>query len=534
MDFSFPVLSNGSSINIENIPNIQPSKFLRRPDLPAFTRLEIVFEAYCAKIFKIWGTITDLALFHNVSRTFIYNQLAVFEEIVNFAFGVDVKPEDATDKKDAVELMASLRMEGKCSIGSIVTIMNRFDFRFSSQGTVSQYLNKLGTVLTDTLNIIDDTQPIVLLSDEIFSDSTPILITVEPKSTAILKIQLADKRRAEEWKKHWLCLVNNGFEAIYVVTDEGTGLCAGHDLVFDGLVRQPDTFHAIAHRLGIWIERLEKTAYKAIGAEYDSERKLASACSNEVIAKRTKQYEEARSKAKKAVDIYDNFFFLYHCVISELKPFHSNNGKLRDRKQAEDTIHTALDMLESLENKKISKTVSQIRRTMPNLLNYFDVASKIVAKLEGLPIDTNALSSLCLAWQWHKAKIKAKKAARRNLCNDKEQFCLDFATGYLQEDFDIFKDRIYKELDSIVQSSALVECINSIVRPYLNNSKGQINQEALNLIMHYHNHRRYVAGERKGKTPIEILTGKKQENDWIELLFELVEEKEPQFFSKAA
>ncbi len=52
--------------------------------------------------------------------------------------------------------------------------------------------------------------------------------------------------------------------------------------------------------------------------------------------------------------------------------------------------------------------------------------------------------------------------------------------------------------------------------------------------MHYHNHRRYVAGERKGKTPIEILTGKKQENDWIELLFELVEEKEPQFFSKAA
>jgi len=85
-----------------------------------------------------------------------------------------------------------------------------------------------------------------------------------------------------------------------------------------------------------------------------------------------------------------------------------------------------------------------------------------------------------------------------------------------------------------VQSSALVECINSIIRPYLNNSKGQVNQEALNLMMFYHNHRRYTAGKRTKKTPIEILTGKQQDKDWLKLLFELVDEKEPQFFSAAA
>jgi len=44
----------------------------------------------------------------------------------------------------------------------------------------------------------------------------------------------------------------------------------------------------------------------------------------------------------------------------------------------------------------------------------------------------------------------------------------------------------------------------------------------LNLIMDYHNHRRYVAGKRKGKTPIEILTNKKQDKDWLELLLEKV------------
>jgi len=71
----------------------------------------------------------------------------------------------------------------------------------------------------------------------------------------------------------------------------------------------------------------------------------------------------------------------------------------------------------------------------------------------------------------------------------------------------------------------MVECINSILRPYLNNSKNQVTQEFLNLFMFYHNHRRYHAGKRKDKTPMEILTGKEQKEDWITLLQQEVREK---------
>ncbi|MBA7635083.1 hypothetical protein ES703_42683 [subsurface metagenome] len=53
---------------------------------------------------------------------------------------------------------------------------------------------------------------------------------------------------------------------------------------------------------------------------------------------------------------------------------------------------------------------------------------------------------------------------------------------------------------------------------YLNTTKNNVTQGMLNLFMHYHNHRRYVAGKRKGKTPIEILTGKTQDKDWLELV----------------
>ena len=49
--------------------------------------------------------------------------------------------------------------------------------------------------------------------------------------------------------------------------------------------------------------------------------------------------------------------------------------------------------------------------------------------------------------------------------------------------------------------------------------------------MFYHNHRRYKDGKRKDKTPMEILTGKEQKKDWIELLFDVVKEKDPNFFT---
>ena len=140
-------------------------------------------------------------------------------------------------------------------------------------------------------------------------------------------------------------------------------------------------------------------------------------------------------------------------------------------------------------------------------------------------------SALCLAWQWKKGKIKTKKTKAKKFCAANEQDCLEYADGYLQEDYENVKEQIYKELNKIVQSSALVECINSIIRPYLNASKNHVTQKTLNLIMFYHNNRRYADGERKGKSPIEILTGKEQEKNWIELLFDVVKEKNSSFFT---
>ena len=97
-------------------------------------------------------------------------------------------------------------------------------------------------------------------------------------------------------------------------------------------------------------------------------------------------------------------------------------------------------------------------------------------------------------------------------------FWLACAAGLLGDAFDTLNALVVDKLDSIIRASSLVEMVNGLIRPSLNSCKGQITQETLNLIMFYHNHRRYKSGKRQGKAPLELLTGTPLETPWWELL----------------
>lgn len=509
-----------------------PARFLRREDLTQKTRFYIAIAALNAQFFGEWGKITQLARGFNISRTFVYMLAATMVSVSEVAFDVERLTTSSDSKRLRLECILSFRLEGQCSIERISEIMKRFDMPNASVGTVSQILTQAGSMLPKTASAEDDKiKVVVFLSDEIFSKDKPILVTVDPISSAILRIELADARKAENWKRHWKRIEENGHYAAYLVCDEGKGLCAAKAEALPDVVRQSDTYHAIAHQLGLWVERLEKAAYKAIDAEYRCFEKLDSARSDSVINKRIAEYEKAEIVAEEKIELYNSFHYLYRCLIAELNIF-GQDGRLRDRAEAENNLHVGLDLIESLRINKLNTEVKKVRRTLPDLLNYFDVAHGVIQKIENsMNIDHQALRALCLSWQWNKGAVKSKKAGRTQYCKENERFCLEYAEGHLQESYDDVKERVYGQLDTIVQSSALVECINSIIRPYLNGSKNQISQETLNLIMFYHNHRRYKSGKRKGKTPMEILTGKDQQEDWITLLLDHVEKKDPSFFS---
>ena len=201
-------------------------------------------------------------------------------------------------------------------------------------------------------------------------------------------------------------------------------------------------------------------------------------------------------------------------------------GNLRSAEQSKANLLEAISAMETLGHSKTNKQLKTIKNLVGQLFVFFTQAQKVVEQLEKrlqTPAERLAFKAICRAYQCQKNYRKAKKAARKKYYQQEEQLGLAQAEQLLEQstiDFASYKKQCYLQLDTIVQSSALVETINSIVRMYLNGAKNQTNQAQLNLIMFYHNHRRYVQGKRKNSTPMELLTGQQQDKDWLDLLLD--------------
>jgi hypothetical protein len=129
------------------------------------------------------------------------------------------------------------------------------------------------------------------------------------------------------------------------------------------------------------------------------------------------------------------------------------------------------------------------------------------------------VDALALAWH-HDHLFYQSHGKKKHYHRRESDDWLNFCEGLLDGQFDEFKVLVFEKLDSVVKASSLVEMVNSLIRPYLNSCKGHITQETLNLIMFYHNHRRYKSGKRQGKAPIELLTGEALKGDWVDLFIQ--------------
>jgi hypothetical protein len=472
--------------------------------------------------------IIGLAKKYQISRAFVYVLLNRLKENISKIFSPK-EQEKQILKKELISRMLLHRMVGKSSIEAISTIMKYDELDYSSVGFVSQSLSAIGALLPSVQIIpIDEKIEITAIADEIFIGNEPILITVEPRSSVILAIELVNDRKKVTWSEHISKIESDGkIEIVSMVTDEGTGLRSA--ISDKGIFWQPDTYHAIAHRLGKWVHILEQRAYKRIAIEYERKRVISSAKTKKIINQRRYKYNKAKKKTLEGIELYENFLYLYTHIIKELQPFHSN-GEIRDRVIAKEKIEVALELMKSLKHEHINSQITSIEKILPELLNYFEETKKAIQRCKKLGIDDETITTLTLAWQWDKALTKAKKEDRRKRAKTESLFYLEYAKDILGDNYEKIKIDVFFELNSIIQASSMVENINSILRPYLDHSKNQVTQEFLNLFAYYHNHRRYKAGKRKGKTPMEILTGEKQDKGWIEVLTDFIETVESNFF----
>ncbi len=99
--------------------------------------------------------------------------------------------------------------------------------------------------------------------------------------------------------------------------------------------------------------------------------------SDAVIDTRIAHYEAACRDAARKRECAENFCFLYHCLVNELRLF-DESGALRERQEAEGNMDAALELLDTLGVTSVTKAVTKIRRTLPHVLAYFEVAEAIM------------------------------------------------------------------------------------------------------------------------------------------------------------
>jgi len=182
------------------------------------------------------------------------------------------------------------------------------------------------------------------------------------------------------------------------------------------------------------------------------------------------------------------------------------------------------DMIAELTCAAISTALKPVRMHIDDLVVPFAQAEAIDAALRAV-VPHQVLDFLVLAWHHDHFSYQSPTKPKRYHHSERD-FWLACAAGLLGEAFDTLKALVFDKLDSIVRASSLVEMVNSLLRPYRNSCKGQITQEAFNLIMFYHNHRRYKSGKRQGQAPLALLTGKPLEAEWWALLLQQVTREE--------
>lgn len=483
-----------------------------------------------AALTEEWGIITHLAKAFHTNRGKIYALKTKLIEALSSFFTPTKEKNDSKSLEDTLKAMLVLRLEGKCSIESIHLVMKRLGFsKFASHGSISEILTYAGNALTEDIDHEqEEIQYLIAASDEIYAHSTAVLITVDPQSTAILRMEKVDTLNFTHWENHWTKIKINNCSINVLVNDNGKVMRKAQKNVLPDVLRQSDTFHAFPYKWGDDVKKLERKAYQAIGKE---EKMRIAMIKASYSAKSKEAYEKARNECEKQVEIYDALSYLYDCMIKILQVF-DKDGTLNTREEAENTVEAALELIEELSGDTFKKHIRATRTYLHELFVFLDQAREIVEKLNEKDLEEDAMRLCYTAWQYHKNMIKSKKAGRRQYFKKKEQDELELLKLLLDGSFSEIKEDVYWELNAITQSSAIIENINSIIRMYLNTTKNHITQPFLNLIRFYLNHRRFTAGERKGKTPLELLTGKTQNKDWLEMLMETIDWQGMSFFDK--
>jgi hypothetical protein len=428
---------------------------------------------------------------------------------------------------------------GNVSIRPLQVIMHEAFDQQRSVGWISQLRLLVGRRAGEKLRQID-TSPlgsVVVLRDETFFQGYPILLVVDPVSTTILFAQVCSDRQADTWGVALLMAQERGAVITGLVEDTpalAPKRSAGASVArFYAKSQQLADMEQVAVHKDSWhLEReggrvrlfLEKAAYRAMGQVIQLEKRLAKAWDDTLFEQ---HYLPALLQEEQAIAQHDAFaVWLGHlCDAFELVDWRS--GEIRDPATATWLLEEALTALASIDQPKVQgfvKTLRNHRQQLLTSLTWLEAAMSgfrqaVAEHLPDLEDQKRFERTVARHWRLQQALINGHRLLRSQAAQaeaDLNSLIAGDATSAR------LAACLLQILDNTTRTSSLIECINGLLKSFLNNRQCFHDQETmqayLDLFVLWHNMRPYQRGKRRGQSPYQIAGIDPGCNDWLELL----------------
>jgi hypothetical protein len=449
---------------------------------------------------------------YNVSRQFIHKQKSKAVGAINKVFSdLGVKSDDEktlfnipVTKSWIKQLIVALTLNCRSSFRGIQkTLSDVMDYSISLGSIVNCYSEAVN--LSQVINDSEKLNDVNLgAHDEIFIHNKPILTGVEIKSLYCYLASKEEHRDSDTWAIKLMELEDNGFSPSRIIADDGSGLRAGHALVFAEVPCDGDVFHMIKKLMEMRLY-FRNRLKSSITERYELEQKLNKINSN-------KKTEDDYLRLEKAVDHEKSMCYLSNSVDTLVDWLHHDvfekaGSNVVERGRLYDFIVAELIELEAVQAHRIKDVRVALQNQKSQLLSFvsvLDVEFMRIAKRHN--VLTNAVWDMC---ELLRCKIGGDKYAVRSVP----------LQDLLGNKYDGVEDDVIIALSNTERTSCMVENLHSRIRLYSVPKKG-LNQGFIDLLRFYFNHTPFLRSEkehRKNKSPAEILFIKPHKH-WLEML----------------
>ena len=329
-------------------------------------------------------------------------------------------------------------------------------------------------------------------NDEIFQGGQPILTGIDLMTEYIYLLEGATDRTAATWKEEIIDKAEQGLKLEESISDAAIGILKGVTDANLNTRLQLDVWHA-THLIGQRVSIMERQAYSLITKEEEIKervRKKKARKSDEIKLK------EIEPKLTEAIEKYD----IMRILLKWLRELIGFSGYSKeDTKVMVEYVLTEMEV-NAKGNSELQKRINGFRGDMEFMFTYLEMLKEEIEKHseeQGIPLEAYELMYEQLAYGEKSVKYNEIGCKLIDLLNE----------DYYRANAD------FKEiLKGVKRASSPVENLNGRIRDYAD-VKRIIPTGFFALMKVYFNtkkFRRSRCSERKGKSPLELLTGKEQ------------------------